>query len=113
MTPEQTAIRELLANLKPTERLFRINAGKGWTGRATVVKPGVVLIKNARPFSAAPEGWPDLCGWESITITPDMVGVEIAVFKGVEIKKTGRMSDAQKKFRAVLEKMGGIFNIIR
>jgi len=32
-------------------------------------------------------GCPDLIGWRSVTITPDMVGQKVAVFAGVEVKK--------------------------
>jgi hypothetical protein len=108
---ERDLISERLAHLAPNERLFRINAGMGWAGRAVRVGDKVV-IKNPYPLHAAPEGWPDLCGWRSVTITPDMVGQTVAVFVGEEVKATGKASARQSAFGDLIKRMGGIFRII-
>jgi len=110
---ERDLINKRLSTLPDNVRLFRINAGMGWTGEILRKTDDLVIIKNPRPFHSAPKGWPDLVGWETITITPDMVGQSIAVFLFEEVKATGRLSKFQKKFREVLEKMGGIFRVIR
>jgi len=110
-TKERDIINEVLRNMPENQRLFRINAGMGWAGRA--VKHGnITVIKNAFPFHGAPEGWPDICGFESKTITPDMVGEKIAIFKGIEIKATGKLSPKQLHFKEMILRMGGIFEVI-
>jgi hypothetical protein len=110
---ESERIREILASLPPNERLFRINSGMGWAGKVIRRDSESVLIHRPRPFHAAPEGWPDLCGWTEIEITPEMVGQKIAVFTGVEVKVTGRLNQRQRAFRDVIEGMGGMFRVER
>lgn len=111
---EKSLERIRLANLAENERLFRINAGEGWTGEARFTDDGVIIIRNPRRFHAAPAGWPDLAGWTTIEITPDMVGQRVAVFTGEELK-TGRQrtNPDQERFRAIVERMGGIFRVVR
>lgn len=113
---------ERLLNLKPNERLFGINSGMGWSSdnvtivrKVTTVKvfPGDVVLRHARPLHAAPPGWPDLCGWETITITEEMVGTQVALFVAEEIKAgNDRMRPAQKAFQKIITGMGGIYRII-
>jgi hypothetical protein len=110
--PEKSKIKEILSTLPENKRLFRINSGMGWAGKFSW-NGEYGVIKNPRPLHAAPTGWPDLCGWESITITPDMVGKKVAVFVGEEVKMTGRLSREQKIFKELLERMGGIFRVHR
>lgn len=110
--------KRLLALDGKTQRRFRINAGRGWMSNdvtwQTVGKNKLLTLKNPRILNAAPEGWPDLCGWDTVEITQDMVGQKIAVFVGEEVK-TGRLklSKVQKMFGDVLSKMGGMFRVIR
>jgi hypothetical protein len=104
---EQDRIREILSSLPPEQRLFRINSGMGWAGKVARRDPDILILEKPRPLHAAPEGWPDLCGWTEIEITPDMVGRKIAVFTAVEVKVTGNLSKAQKAFQRVIEGMGG------
>lgn len=105
---------EVLQNLPSNKRLFAINAGMGWQGELVRRDGNLVILKNPRPLHAAPKGWPDLCGWETIEVTEEMVGQKLAVFVGEEIKAgSDTMKPAQKKFRDLLEKMGGIFRIVR
>lgn len=108
---EKSVINARLLSLADNERLFRINSGVGWQGQI-VRKNDFMIIKNPRPLHAAPEGWPDLCGWTTLEITPDMVGQKIAVFTAEEVKATGQLSKKQKKFKAIIERMGGIFRVI-
>jgi len=104
---------EILSNMPPSQRLFRINSGMGWAGQIISNKNGRVVLKNARPFHGAPEGWPDLSGWSTVEITPDMVGQRLAVFTGLELKATGDQSTGQKIFASILKQMGGIYRVIR
>lgn len=110
---EKNLINEYLSNLPENMRMFRTNSGMGWAGKS-VKKGDITLIKNARPFHGMPEGWPDITGWETIEITPEMVGSKIAVFTAVEAK-TGslKLSDKQNRFKEIIEKMGGRFRELR
>jgi hypothetical protein len=110
---ESKRIREILADLPPEQRLFRINSGMGWAGKVIRRTPGIIIIENPFPLHAAPEGWPDLCGWTEIEITPEMVGRKIAMFTGVEVKVTGNLSKPQRAFKSILEDMGGRFDVDR
>lgn len=59
-------------------------------------------------------GSPDLVGWKSVEITPDMVGSTVAVFCGVEIKTpTGRVRPDQVQFIERIESAGGIAGVAR
>ena len=83
--------------------LFRANVGQGWAGKVQRMhltpNTNTILLVNPRPFSTGlPVGFPDLFGFVPVTIMPDMVGQEIAVFAAVEVKqKTGRVSAAQAR----------------
>lgn len=108
---EKELINKRLLGLKKNERLFRSNSGMAWSGKS--VKNGkYTIIENARPFYGMPEGWPDLTGWKEIEITQDMVGKKVAVFYAVEVKATGKLTEKQKKFKEVIESMGGIHEVI-
>ena len=110
---EKNLINEYLLNLPENMRMFRTNSGMAWAGKA-VKKGDITLIKNARVFWGMPEGWPDLTGWETVVITPDMVGQKIAVFSVVEVK-TGstKLSKKQNQFKELILKMGGRFLELR
>ena len=104
---EQQKIKEILLNLKPNQRRFRINCGTGWVGSVVRHTGKMLVLQNPRPLKAAPKGWHDLVGFDSIEITPDMVGKRIAVFATEEIKMTGKLSAEQKSFgKMVSNKIG-------
>lgn len=111
-TAENQIIKRILSEQSEDERLFRINAGMAWVGKTTRRRDGIVTIHNAFPFHGAPVGWPDLAGWKTVTITPDMVGKKIAVFQGKEVKATGKLSREQELFGKVLKGMGGLFEVV-
>lgn len=59
-------------------------------------------------------GSADLIGFESITITPAMIGKKVAVFRADEVKhKNGRVTDNQRAWLAMCEEHGAIVNVIR
>lgn len=65
------------------------------------------------PFGLSP-GSPDLVGWKSLMITPDMVGMQVAVFCGIEIKTpTGRLREDQAHWLQRLGNSGGISGVAR
>lgn len=99
--------------------LFRANVGQGWAGKVQRMHltpdTNTILLVNPRPFSTGlPVGFPDLFGFVPVTITPDMVGQEIAVFAAVEVKqKTGRVSAKQRDMMAFLQKHGARAGVAR
>lgn len=109
---ERDLINNRLLNLKPNERLFRINSAMAWAGKVVKKTGKFIILNDPYPIHSAPEGWPDLCGWETIEITPEMIGQKIAVFVGEEVKATGKLSKEQNRFRDIILKMGGAFRII-
>ena len=114
MKREIDRIKRRLLAMAPNERLFRINAGVGWAGKMVHRLPAGIILANPRPLRAAPEGWFDLCGWTSVTITPEMVGTTIAVFVGEEFKRSTRDKPTaeQQKLGACLADMGGIYRVV-
>ncbi len=60
------------------------------------------------------KGSADLVGWKTVTITPDMVGQEVAVFTSIEVKTAkGRATQYQQAWMDCVEKAGGIAGIAR
>ncbi len=80
--------------------LFRANAGVAWIGnKMTRMKDGSLVIHDPRPFHGMIEGFPDLVGWKTMTVTPDMVGQKIAIIVMPEVKTpTGKKREAQERF---------------
>lgn len=96
--------------------LFRNNVAKAWVGEASHLRDGSVLIKNPRILHAGLfKGSGDLIGWRTITITPDMVGQEIAVFASIEVKppKGGRITQDQRDWADKVLAAGGFAGIAR
>lgn len=64
--------------------------------------------------SGLAKGSADLIGWQTVEITPDMVGQKIAVFLSLEIKAgSGRVRPDQENWQAQVKKAGGIAAICR
>ena len=56
----------------------------------------------------------DLIGWRTITITPEMVGQQVAVFASIEVKSaTGRLRPEQRQWMEVVQNAGGIAGVAR
>lgn len=122
---ETNLVRKIMLALgkDPRIRIFRNNVGKCWIGASksftkpqTVnVKAGDVLIQNARYFDAGLcVGSSDLIGLESVKITPEMVGTEIAMFVAIEVKlPSGRVQQNQINFLEMVKKLGGKGLIVR
>lgn len=74
-----------------------------------------MTIYGARRFSTGlPAGFPDLFGFRTITVTPGMVGKEIAVFCGIEIKKPdGKVRPVQRNMLDYLQERGARAGIAR
>lgn len=94
-------------------RLFRNNTGMGWSGELLRKKEGTVTLGNARPLHAGlVKGSSDLIGWTTVTVTPEMVGKEVAVFTAMEVK-TGKLSPTkeQANFLQRVNDAGGIAGV--
>ena len=102
---------------KQTATLFRANVGEAWTGICRRMNwiPDRVVIDGARRFrSGLPIGFPDLFGFRTVTVTPEMVGKKFAVFAFLEVKKPGgRTSKAQEKMHAFLHEAGAVGGVAR
>ena len=72
------------------------------------------MLDDARhcTFGLAP-GSPDLIDWESVVVTPAMVGHRIARFVAIEAKARGRLTTAQSAFLAVAAGLGAIAGVAR
>jgi hypothetical protein len=53
-------------------------------------------------------GTSDLIGWHTVEITPEMVGLRLAVFAAVEVKDLDTPSDDQLNFIAQVRAAGGL-----
>ena len=95
--------------------LFRANVGEAWTGTLASSNLNRVVIEDARRFrSGLPIGFPDLFGFRTVTVTPEMVGKKFAVFAFLEVKKPGgRTSKAQEKMHAFLHEAGAVGGVAR
>lgn len=95
--------RILLACSRGASRLWRNNCGMLQDRNGTWVR-----------FGVANPGGSDLIGFNTITITADMVGKKVAVFAAVEVKtKSGRIRPAQQVFIDNVKARGGIAGIAR
>lgn len=101
-TTLQQQIRIALGT-RPDLRLFRNQCGQ-------LPDP-----RTGRPvqFGLA-RGSADLIGWRTITITPDMVGQQIAVFTSIEIKTpAGRLTEPQTAWLNTVQAAGGVAGVAR
>lgn len=122
MAEKQILNETLIAASKKGWRLFRNNTAKAWAGKifrsampvSVRLDPSDVVVRNAFPVDAGLcKGSSDLIGWQTVTITPDMVGKRIAIFTAIEVKYgSTRTTDEQANFIEQVNKAGGIGKII-
>jgi hypothetical protein len=83
-------------------RLWRNNTGALQDARGQLVRYGLC------------PGSSDLIGYRTITITPDMVGHQLAQFVAVEVKRPGsRATQEQLSFLATVDQAGGVAGVAR
>lgn len=111
----------ILACSRGASRLFKLNTGVGWVGNFKRVK-AMLVATSFRPLRAGLilangdvlEGASDLNGWTSKVITPDMVGLNVAIYTVIEVKDLkGRTADHQKKFIKNVRSAGGIAGVAK
>lgn len=116
MKEQQIQTRWLMfISRRPDVRMFRNNVGTGWQGQVVSRELGAVVLQNARPLHAGLcVGSSDLIGWKTVTITPDMVGQQVAIFVAAEVKTaTGRLTGEQQNFLNKVRDAGGLAVVIR
>jgi hypothetical protein len=123
MASESNVQKTILKGLGMVSRLFRLNSGKAWL--SNLGPAGVVTLADGSKLIKAPRsialgltltngdpvvGQSDLGGWTKITITPEMVGKDVAVYTAIETKRSkgGKISSDQKNFVAQVSAQGGI-----
>jgi hypothetical protein len=103
MASEQTIQQHIrLACSSGNCRLFRNNTG-------------TLKDANGRPVQfGLCKGSADLIGWTTRTITPEMVGTQVAVFTSIEVKTpTGRFRPEQRQWLDAVQDAGGIAGVAR
>jgi hypothetical protein len=76
---------------------------------------GTLRDQHGRPVSfGLAKGSADLIGWRTVTITPEMVGQQVAVFTSIEVKTpTGRVKPEQQQWLDAVQAAGGIAGVAR
>jgi hypothetical protein len=112
---EKALLNEILIRFsRGTCRLLRANAGMAWTGKPLKRTPTSITLGAPRPFHGMAPGVSDLVGWQSIVITPEMVGRRVAVFAAVEVKsERGAERAEQAAFREAVTAAGGVAVVAR
>lgn len=118
---ENTVLRNIWVALGIICRLFRLNSGMAWVptcGKVWHQNNGDVVVPGGRPValgfgdtSGKPvAGIGDLVGWTTITITPEMVGCDVAVFTDIETKSSAdaKKRAAQEEIISLVKQSGGI-----
>jgi len=86
----------------PAVRMFRNNVGAIKAPDGRVIRYGLC------------NGSADLIGWQTVTITPEMIGQRFARFLSVEVKAPkGRLTHEQETWRAAVLRAGGIAIVAR
>lgn len=104
---ETDLMREILLALsRAGARVFRNNVG--------VAKYQADNGQMHRVRYGLAPGSSDVIGLVPVTITPDMVGQQVAVFAAVEVKTaTGRLDPDQRAFLDMVRAKGGIAGVAR
>lgn len=102
--------------LRPILDTFCRGATRLWRNNV-----GVLTDRTGRPVAyglgseggRAMPGTSDAIGLHTITITPEMVGRQVAVFTAIEVKDQAGLTDAQRRFLLAVHNLGGIAGCAR
>jgi hypothetical protein len=103
-----------LASEQQIQQHIRIACSTGAT-RLWRNNTGTLRDQHGRPvqFGLA-RGSADLIGYRTVTITPEMVGQQVAVFASIEVKTpTGRIRPDQRAWMETVQAAGGIAGVAR
>jgi hypothetical protein len=107
-----------LQNQVPSEQTIqqhiRLSCSTGAT-RLFRNNTGTLKDANGRPVQfGLCKGSADLIGWTTRTITPEMVGQQVAVFTSIEVKSSsGRVKPEQQQWLNAVQAAGGIAGVAR
>jgi hypothetical protein len=103
-----------LASEQSIQQEIRIACSRGQT-RLFRNNTGTLRDQHGRPVQfGLCKGSADLIGWRTITITPEMVGQQVAVFASIEVKTaTGKLRPEQRQWLDAVQAAGGIAGVAR
>jgi hypothetical protein len=106
--------KKLSASEQTIQQHIRIACSTGAT-RLFRNNTGTLRDQHGRPVQfGLCKGSADLIGYRTITITPDMVGQQVAVFASIEVKTpTGRIRPEQQAWLETIQAAGGIAGVAR
>ena len=109
MKEQDIQTRIMLALSRAKTKIFRNNVGVGLQGKSYRRPSGDIVIENPRPLHAGLcVGSSDLIGWQSVVVTPEMVGTTVAIFTAVEVKQPKKKpTEMQQNFINVVLEAGG------
>lgn len=120
-TKEHNLSAKYQRSLTKWQRLWRCNSGSAWAGKflsATqafkLYRLRISMLIFPKKIQLWPPGTPDYIGFDSVIITPDMVGKRVAVFVGTEVKTDDqKLNTDQGNFKKLIVDMGGIHREVR
>ena len=101
-----------MASEQSIQQHIRIACSTGQT-RLFRNNTGTLRDQHGRPVSfGLCKGSADLIGYRTVTITPEMVGQQVAVFASIEVKNpTGRIRPDQRAWMETVQAAGGIAGV--
>ena len=103
-----------MASEQSIQQHIRLSCSTGAT-RLFRNNTGTLRDQHGRPVSfGLCKGSADLIGWRTVTITPEMVGQQVAVFTSIEVKsERGRLAAEQQQWLDAVLSAGGIAGVAR
>jgi len=103
-----------LSSEQQIQQEIRIACGTG-PARLFRNNTGTLRDQHGRPVQfGLCKGSADLIGWRTITVTPEMVGQQVAVFLSIEVKTAiGRLRPEQQQWLDAVQAAGGIAGVAR
>ena len=88
-------------------RLFRQQSALTWAGKVISRSATTITLAHPHAIKVGMPGIPDLGGFTSVTITPEMVGQTLAVAVQIEVKgERTRVTEEQRNFLAMAQRLG-------
>lgn len=112
---KKTQVEIQLAFNKGRRRLWRNDNGICYQARnISRCKDSMILVDPKVMHYGLCKDSSDLVGFTSVTITPEMIGAEIAIFTAIEVKsEEGRLTEGQSNFIKMVNNFGGISFVAR